>query len=179
MWALARYNSDGSLDATFDGDGKVTTDIGSSTEFAHSVLVQPDGKLVVGGEQNRDTTPDFCVARYNGDGSLDATFGRDGIVVTPVSSGYDTGLGDVLLQPDGKIIQAGIADIGGNRRAATMVRCNPNRAVAHVEAGGYDHVGCYDRDLCTEFSNQHEMSTNIAAFSNPLILYSLIRGIGR
>jgi uncharacterized delta-60 repeat protein len=48
-FALVRYNADGSLDASFDGDGIVTTAIGAANDYAQSVIQQADGKLVVAG----------------------------------------------------------------------------------------------------------------------------------
>ncbi len=48
-FALARYNTDGSLDTSFDGDGKVTTAIGSGNDQAHAVALQADGKVVAAG----------------------------------------------------------------------------------------------------------------------------------
>src|SRR5580765_3590637 len=62
---LARYNPDGSLDTSFDGDGKVITDLGS-TDDAQSVAIDANGKIVVAGSSNFD----IAVARYNQDGSL-------------------------------------------------------------------------------------------------------------
>jgi uncharacterized delta-60 repeat protein len=76
-FALARYNSDGSPDTTFDGDGKVTTPIGSGDDRAYALDLQGDGKLVVAG-YSRGTHDDFALARYNPDGSLDPTFDGDG-----------------------------------------------------------------------------------------------------
>ena len=70
-FAVARYNADGSLDTSFDTDGKVTTDFGSGDDSARAVAVQPDGKLVVAGYAANGTDDDFAVARYNTDGSLD------------------------------------------------------------------------------------------------------------
>lgn len=76
-FALARYNPDGSLDAGFDGDGKLTSDFGGS-DAAYSLALQADGKIVVAGsrwETGSSQTYDFALARYNPDGSLDTTFG--------------------------------------------------------------------------------------------------------
>jgi uncharacterized delta-60 repeat protein len=62
-FALARYNTDGSLDTTFSGDGKQTTDFGGLRDVANGVAIQTDGKIdkivVVGG-----STGGFAVARY-------------------------------------------------------------------------------------------------------------------
>ena len=67
--ALARYNVDGSLDSTFDGDGKAVTPDASGV--AYGVVVQPDGKILVAGSN-------FALVRFNVDGSLDASFGKGG-----------------------------------------------------------------------------------------------------
>jgi len=63
-FALARYNTDGSLDTTFDTDGIVTTPIGSDNDFAYAIAIQTDGKIVVAGDAYNDTNSDFALARY-------------------------------------------------------------------------------------------------------------------
>ena len=100
-FAVARYNIDGSLDASFDEDGRVTMDFGGNSDQSNAVAIQPDGKIVAAGTSESD----FAVARYNADGSLDTSFGVDGIVSTDISFD-DTGRA-VALQPDGKIVVAG------------------------------------------------------------------------
>jgi uncharacterized delta-60 repeat protein len=101
-FVLARFNPDGTPDATFDTDGLVTTDIGGdfAQEEALGVAVQPDGRIVVAGYTDGD---EVTLARYDDDGSLDATFGTDGIV-----TGLIDGIAnDVALQPDGRIVVTG------------------------------------------------------------------------
>ncbi|MFL7870948.1 MAG: delta-60 repeat domain-containing protein, partial [Anaerolineales bacterium] len=78
---------DGSLDTTFDTDGKVITPIGSSHDEGNSVAVQSDGKIVVAGFSYNGSNSDFAVVRYNSDGSLDTTFDTDGKVTTPTGVG--------------------------------------------------------------------------------------------
>ena len=102
-FALVRYNSNGTLDTTFDTDGKVTTTIGTGTDRVHDVLIQPDGKILVGGYM---VGSDFALARYNTNGSLDTTFDTDGRVTTPIGTGTDR-IYSIALQTDGKIIAAG------------------------------------------------------------------------
>ena len=63
-FALARYNTDGSPDTSFDTDGKVTTAIGASDDVAHSVVLQSDGKIVVAGFSDNGGNVDFALARY-------------------------------------------------------------------------------------------------------------------
>ena len=69
--AVARYNPDGSLDATFDSDGMVKVDFQSAYDYGHAVAVQPDGKIVVGGETTITTWSDFALARLCPNGALD------------------------------------------------------------------------------------------------------------
>jgi uncharacterized delta-60 repeat protein len=110
-FALARYNTDGSLDASFDGDGRVVTNFDTTyvysddSDHAYSVVVQPDGKIIAAGVK-AGSVSFFALARYNGDGSLDSTFGEGGKVVTDFNASGVAG-GDIILQPDGKILLAG------------------------------------------------------------------------
>ena len=108
---LIRYNADGSLDTAFDSDGIVTTDINASTrDWASTILLQPDGKILVAGSSGGDsgwTVGDFTVIRYNADGSLDTTFGTNGVVVTNTASGRVDFIENMALQSDGKIVVAG------------------------------------------------------------------------
>ncbi|MEP6702517.1 MAG: hypothetical protein ABJB04_05940 [Betaproteobacteria bacterium] len=96
-WVIARYKTDGALDATFSG-GIVTTSLGANVEFSRHVVVQPDGKIVVGGSGGNAG----AVVRYNANGTLDGGFGNGGIL-SPVRSGTYDAYG-LALQPDGKII---------------------------------------------------------------------------
>ena len=101
-FALARYNPDGSLDASFGAGGKVTTDIAGLSDFAHAVALQPDGKIVVAGDCVT-TAAAGALVRYNADGSLDAGFGAGGKVISESISSITA----IALRPDGKIIAAG------------------------------------------------------------------------
>ena len=98
----------GPLDPSFDGDGIVTTTIGT-TAGAYGVTIQPDGKIVAAGY----TDGDFAVARYSPGGGLDPTFGNGGVVTTSIGSGHAQANG-VALQSSGKIIAAGYAKNGGD-----------------------------------------------------------------
>jgi uncharacterized delta-60 repeat protein len=99
----------GDLDPTFGTGGQVTTDFSHSTDIAFAVALQPDGKLVVVGttyKNNDYSNEDFAVSRYNVDGTLDTSFGRDGKVRTDFL-GLAAVASSVLVQPDGKILVAG------------------------------------------------------------------------
>jgi uncharacterized delta-60 repeat protein len=107
-FALARYNPDGTLDTSFGTDGEVTTDF-TTSDGANSLVLQPDGKIVVAGQAWDSTISghDFAVVRYNADGSLDTGFGTDGMVHTDFGGGSTAN--SIVLQPDGKMIVAGYA----------------------------------------------------------------------
>ncbi|MFT7775101.1 hypothetical protein [Roseateles sp.] len=86
-FALARYLPDGMLDTGFGRDGRVTTSFGNGTDKAYALLLLPDGRIVVGGDSHQGANgSDFALARYNPDGSLDASFGNGGKVLTAIGS---------------------------------------------------------------------------------------------
>ena len=101
---IARYNANGTLDATFGTNGITVTSFGTS-ESAKSVVIQADGKILVAGYSDVNTIRDFAVLRFNANGILDTSFGTNGITTTNLGS-YDTGY-SMALQADGKILVAG------------------------------------------------------------------------
>ena len=106
-FALVRYNSDGSLDTTFDGDGKLTTAIGIASDYAESVIQQADGKLVVAGASRYDSYDAFALVRYQLDGTLDSSFSADGKTTTDFGVGSEIAY-DVTQQLDGKLVVTGV-----------------------------------------------------------------------
>jgi uncharacterized delta-60 repeat protein len=106
-FGVVRYTADGHPDPGFNSTGVETTDIAGRGDVANAVAVQADGKIVVVGEA--ETIPsffDFAVVRYNPNGTLDQSFGGDGIVTTDLGSEFDDATA-VAIQPDGKIVVAG------------------------------------------------------------------------
>jgi uncharacterized delta-60 repeat protein len=127
-FALARYNPDGSLDSGFGGSGTVVTNL-QRTDSASGLAIQADGKIVAVG-QTRATTGgsdyDFGVVRYNPNGSLDTSFGGVGYVITPFTSAFDAAA-SVLVQPDGKIVAAGVANAASpSTQDLALARYNPD-----------------------------------------------------
>jgi uncharacterized delta-60 repeat protein len=127
--AVARYNPDGSLDVSFDGDGKVTTDFAGAQEDATGVVVQPDGRIVVSATilESVNFNFNFAVVRYNADGSLDSSFGGDGLVTTDIAGGTDVADAGIVLQSDGKLVVGGIT---------AGVGMPPDLALARYNADG-------------------------------------------
>ena len=123
LWGLARLTFDGQLDPTFGNGGVVVTDVDPAvrSEQVHDVVLQPDGKIIVGGVVRAA----FALVRYNPDGSLDQSFGNGGIVRNNVVGDQLNGL---LLQPDGKVIALGDSD-NGNRSRSAAIRFHPDGTV--------------------------------------------------
>jgi uncharacterized delta-60 repeat protein len=163
-FGVARYNFDGSLDASFGDGGLVHTSIGSSYSRASAVAIQSDGKIVVVGTTERDLTlridpTVFAIARYRPDGSLDPTFDGDGKATVRVS---DFSLAnDVAIQSDGKIIVVGddlnlsnipiIPDPNEYRNYAdfAIIRLNTNGSLDTTFNGdGKVTVGFGDDEFC-------------------------------
>jgi len=105
-FCIARFNSNGTLDTTFGSSGKVIQPIGSSNDFGRSLVIQPDGKILLGGTCYNGSNDDFCIARFNSDGTLDTTFGSYGKIIQPIGSWNDYGY-SLAIQPDGKILLGG------------------------------------------------------------------------
>lgn len=119
--ALVRYNTDGSPDTTFDGDGVVTTSVETGVPAAASgVAVQGDGKIVAAGASGNFFASQIAVLRYNSDGQLDSTFGLSGVVTTTVNT--VSGALDVALQPDGKVVAVGLSGPALGATNVTLAR---------------------------------------------------------
>ncbi|HYG11850.1 MAG TPA: Calx-beta domain-containing protein, partial [Pyrinomonadaceae bacterium] len=156
---LARYNPDGSLDTSFGSGGLVSTDFtGNGDDFAHAVVVQPDGKIVVAGQTGANSTfsplsdTSFGVARYNANGTLDETFGTGGKVTVDFGSGHDNA-NDVALQADGKIVL-----VGSNFIEFKLARLNPDGSLDSGAAGDTtpgDMFGTGGK-VSTDFGEQDE-----------------------
>jgi uncharacterized delta-60 repeat protein len=123
VFALLRYNSNGTLDQSFGTGGKVTT-MFSGQEGGQAIAIANNGKIVVAGATSSNRF-DFALARYNPDGSLDPTFGAGGKVTTDFAGGTDSARA-ISLQPDNKIIAAGWRQLtnDSNTRDFALARYN-------------------------------------------------------
>ena len=112
-FAIVRYNTDGSLDNSFDGDGKLPTSVSPQADEIYAIALQPDGKIVVAGYGNISFINKGVLMRFNTDGSPDNSFDGDGMVITAITSNESYAY-DMAIQPDGKIVIAGHAHTGVN-----------------------------------------------------------------
>lgn len=123
-FAVARYSgSNGALDAAFNGDGKVTTAIGSNISIARAVALQ-NGKIMVAGYAGDGSNSNFALARYETDGTLDISFDSDGAVTTAIAPGKNSGALAVAIQQDGNIVAAGNVESDSGNTDFALARYN-------------------------------------------------------
>ncbi len=129
-FAVARYHDDGSLDTQFGSGGMVTTHI-AGNDVARSVVIQPDGKFIVGGDSwdSAATARSYSLVRYNGDGSLDDSFGSAGSVIENVGSSRDV-LTSLALLKNGQIVAGGFSSTGATSWDFSLAKFNPDGSLA-------------------------------------------------
>ncbi len=127
---LVRYNLDGSLDTTFDFDGMVATNFTGGGDWAYTVALQTDRKIVAGGTTiNSITGHDFALARYDTSGALDFTFDFDGKKILDIDeNSQEDEARAMAIQTDGKILLAGYFTNTANKDFA-IVRVNNNGSI--------------------------------------------------
>ncbi|MEM7454635.1 MAG: LamG-like jellyroll fold domain-containing protein, partial [Planctomycetota bacterium] len=115
---LTRFNTDGTIDSSFGTGGRATATVGTGTASVYGGAIQADGKfIVVGGVDNES-----FVARFDANGVLDTTFDTDGIFTVDMSASTSEYLRDVVIQPDGRIVAVGYANISAGDEQMTIVR---------------------------------------------------------
>ena len=143
-FAIARLNEDGSLDTTFDTDGRVVVSFGefitpqcAYSDFAQVVQIASDGKIVVGGSSLCFPIGGrFVITRLNTNGSLDSGFATSGRMIHPLIGLMDM-LHDLTVLPDGSMVAVGRSDSSINSyRIAIKYNVNGSVGWSHVVAGG-------------------------------------------
>jgi uncharacterized delta-60 repeat protein len=161
-FAVARLNSNGSPDFSFDGDGIVTTNFPGATFWPEdnvtSVALYPDGKIVAGG--STDTKGNFALVRYNPNGSLDTTFDTDGMVITDfLGTNNRDEIKSMVLQPDGKLLAVGGTTINHTEtRGLALARYNID--------GSLDQTFGGDGLVFTPPSSTSDFATDVALLSD-------------
>ena len=149
-FAVVRYTTAGALDTTFSTDGKLTTDIGSSTDdTAYAVAIDSNNKIIVAGTNGAD----FAVVRYTTAGALDTTFDTDGKLTTDIGSSTDDTAYAVAIDSNNKIIVAGT-----NGADFAVVR--------YTTAGALDTTFDTDGKLTTDFGSGSEHASGVAIHSD-------------
>ncbi|MDP8910130.1 MAG: hypothetical protein M3N47_13680 [Chloroflexota bacterium] len=189
-FALARYNVDGSLDNSFSGDGKQTTDIRGGSDSAHTLAIGSDGKIVVAGISYPQSggQGDFALARYNGDGSLDTSFSSDYLLpgddlqaineLLPNSEGTQTtdfgghdAANALAIQSDGKIVAAGYHFTADAHIAeVALARYNADGSLDSSFSGDGKQTADLGAGQTTEIGGGHDSATAVAMQSDGKIV---------
>ncbi len=123
-FALARYMPNGDLDLSFGAFGRTVRAIGSGNDFGQRLALQADGKILLGGDSFSGDYEDFAIARFETDGTLDLSFGTNGVFKRGLGSQRDS-LRGLAVQPDGKIVATGYVFTSSNVLPA-LLRLNTN-----------------------------------------------------
>jgi uncharacterized delta-60 repeat protein len=123
--AVTRFNSDGSVDTDFGDNGTVSQIVLEYSNYANSLLLQDDGKILVTGLGQLINNGAFSMiaVRFTADGELDETFADNGIFIFQQGQGNGSQIIDVKQQADGKILLAGHTSYSAYNDI-TMVRLN-------------------------------------------------------
>jgi len=134
---LVRYNADGSLDSSFGTGGIVSSMDGE----AYSVVVDPTGRIVVGGTTAGAAGDVFAIMRFNPDGSLDSSFGTNGVAA--MDMGFSETGRAIAIDPAGRIIMAGYLQKDPSSTSGTRLGllayqpANTSRCMKGADAGQY------------------------------------------
>ena len=135
-FAIARFQSDGSLDPSFGTEGKVYTAVGDHASAVQRLILQADGKLLAVGQTDNGSDQDFAVVRYHRDGTLDTSFDGDGIRSVPFEG--DDIARDILLLEDQSLLVLG----GTNGTATALVQLVGDAQPGEVQGKLFhDHNG--------------------------------------
>ncbi|MEZ5047521.1 MAG: T9SS type A sorting domain-containing protein [Chitinophagaceae bacterium] len=141
-FAIVRYTAHGTLDTTFNGDGKVISNLGGMNDYANCVKIQNDGKIVVSGFTNSGGINQSATCRYNSNGSLDSSFDNDGMVYTTIGNVYIDGQ-SLCLQNDGKIIACGTTRVTASEYDIFLIRYNNDGSLDTT----FDNDGMLTQDI--------------------------------
>lgn len=88
-FSLLRFNPNGTLDPTFNGDGSVITSLSDGDDEALALALLADGRIIAAGYSHNGKDRDFAIVCYRQDGSLDRSFGDRGVVLTAIGNGNE------------------------------------------------------------------------------------------
>ena len=164
-FALARYNSDGTLDTSFGTGGKITTDFAGNNDQANAMAIDSNGRIVIAGRASVDGNNDFAVARYYADGNLDTTFGSGGKPTGDYALGSDVA-NALSLDSSGRIVVAGSSDRGGGDFALIRVIGNADTITLPVAVGNVAPTLTTVTDQSVSYAEAFTL-TDLATFTDP------------
>jgi uncharacterized delta-60 repeat protein len=156
-FVLFRFLPDGSPDPDFGTDGAAIVDMGGKAEIPSAIALQADGRLLITGRvgESGGADPDIGVARFLADGTLDPDFGIGGVTGTSTPDFWDEPR-DMVVQPDGRIVLAGVFDVRGPSSSRFLViRLNPDGTLDH----GFGDLGYAEWAV---FSDENDAANALA-----------------
>jgi uncharacterized delta-60 repeat protein len=135
LFSLIVFSQSGEIDTTFGVNGKVVTGFGSNDSKANAIVLQPNGKIIVGGScQTFDGSIHFALARYNANGTLDTTFGANGKTVPrvfemPNQSHVENNILSLVLLDSGKFLVLGTYGINNSPSGTVIARFNTDGTI--------------------------------------------------
>jgi uncharacterized delta-60 repeat protein len=162
-FAIARLNSDGTFDTTFDSDGYRLDNISIDGSTLGDLALQSDGKLVAVGSLQTISDKDFVVVRYNTDGSLDNTFAVNGVLTVDPNGYDDEGLA-ISVQNDGKLVIAGNSFNLSGETDVTVIRINADGTLDP----SFNSTGF----LISDVAGGDDVATDILALDDSRVLVS-------
>ncbi|HLJ87526.1 MAG TPA: hypothetical protein VKZ53_11940 [Candidatus Angelobacter sp.] len=187
-FAVVRYNPDGSLDNTFGRGGKVTTEFFASPivgvrETANAVLIQPDGKILVGGsarQGGRRSVTFTALARYNSNGSLDPLFGSGGKVLANAINSVDTlgidSLGNIFALNNSAIAQFTSSGALQTKASPGSIFASSLGGINAFQSNGKfiasQEIGVARRDIDNQIVRFNADGTIDTSFNSPVLDFS-------
>ena len=170
-FALARYQTDGSLDPSFGSDGKVVTNFTSGLDYVSGLALDGSGEVVAAGEAGTGSRHDVAaLARYTPAGKLDPSFGGDGKVTTDYGPFGDAAVGVAVDPSTQDVVTAGAIGLGGS---------NPRFAICRYLPGGtLDPAFGGDGKVFTDFGSNQDWANAVALESNGRIVAAGVAGRG-
>lgn len=117
-FAIVRHNQDGTLDTTFGTNGFIVTQfpIANADQYGTAIAIDSYERIVVGGYSLTIDATNFVMARYNNNGTIDRTFGTNGLVVSNLLYSAHEAINSIVLHPHGAIYAAGWANVAGETK---------------------------------------------------------------
>lgn len=158
-----RYNENGSLDASYGSGGIAAHAIGSGSSTGRQSILLSDGKLLMCGYSIVDDVSVITFIRINEDGSLDTTFGTDGVIqlqdgLTSLASSFKNSISDIFVQQDGKMVISGTRRNANGDDDIVLIRLLPDFTMDEEFGSGgvvfVDQIGSYGWELSTAVGMQ-------------------------